>query len=200
MVPKAHLVTNSIDVEQNQDSQYLNKSESNYQSTCFIGQDDLNVYPNHSSNSVAGANNFNDDSLYMQISSPEQKKQMVKTQLFTKTNSKLESYVMETSLNSAEDNLSDDDQAALLPNRAGLSSSSSQTNVDINDRKQENAKDICLQIMFPFVMAGFGMVAVGIVLDKVQVRFVANLIMTIICYMYATFTCVQEEIKTHGLL
>ena len=35
--------------------------------------------------------------------------------------------------------------------------------------KQETMFTIALQMLFPFVMAGFGMVAAGIVLDKVQV-------------------------------
>ena len=35
--------------------------------------------------------------------------------------------------------------------------------------KQESMFTIALQMLFPFIMAGFGMVAAGIVLDKVQV-------------------------------
>jgi len=72
------------------------------------------------------------------------------------------------------DSLSDLSDKVLLikPNR-----SSSNINMEDTDNlipptttlnKQESMFTIALQMLFPFIMAGFGMVAAGIVLDKVQ--------------------------------
>lgn len=58
-----------------------------------------------------------------------------------------------------------DDRKTLLPHRDGL-------HLDKCDKSvaEETSCMIALQISFPFLIAGLGMVAAGLVLDKVQVR------------------------------
>jgi len=73
----------------------------------------------------------------------------------------------------SSDSLSDCDKVLLIKGNR----STSNINIDENDGlipdtmvepSKESMFTIALQMLFPFVMAGFGMVAAGIVLDKVQ--------------------------------
>jgi len=172
MVPKASVV-NILKDEQpslfkskkQQDKRQLNHTDSKkriYESTSFaeFQEPDIN-HVHYSENSKYDCSTgidtkINSEELYLQIQ-PQYK----------------QSSLLRNSEGNDSDNISltENDKTSLLPQSSTkrLRSSDFNSNANSTGIKHESAKEICLQTMFPLLMAGLGMVAVGIVLDKVQV-------------------------------
>ena len=171
MVPKAHVInedTTDIDLhvstktKSNKVNHLIEKSNACYKSTSFASNELSTTYNNDCENS---------NEIYLQLKPDEnctkedfhQKLSSKKTvQSSNNSNSHVEQYLMH--YNNSKDN---DENEALL------SLDQTKTNKNMEEvavsTPKEKSKDIFLQTIFPFVMAGLGVVAAGILLDKVQV-------------------------------
>ena len=160
MVPKASVVNisdnecNDLSSSKTQvDKKYLNyKGKDYYESTSLVDLPNVGLkqYPGKSL-----AEKENGDHLYLQIHAQNESQSL---------------HLNKASLDIDDSNLSENDETLLLPHNSNRHVQRDKTSRDNkSNKKTESAKEICLQTMFPLLMAGLGMVAVGIVLDKVQV-------------------------------
>lgn len=152
MVPKAHLISSSSDESSQEDSYQLNHEGRQYQTINMTHELDSD-HTNSPGNTKGQYNNAFDMDY-----------QLVETQFNHRSGQ--------------NEVISDNDTETLLPkNKLKKAKNSEQRLSDLSyddggvdpSAKSERALSIALQITFPFLMAGMGMVAAGIVLDKVQV-------------------------------
>ena len=182
MVPKASVVDILDDeqasltkVRKQQGTTHCNHDASQlYESTSFsdgfepTGEIGLPVpviqYSGRSKYSIDKSTNpENNDQLYLQLQSQNTQSSLLQNH---KTN------------DSDNISLDESDKTSLLPQNSTRQLSDDNFCNNTKTTKNESAKEICLQTMFPLLMAGLGMVAVGIVLDKVQV-----------CFYFRQFLC-----------
>ena len=184
MVPKASVVNifddnvenHSVSPKKTLKKKIFNSVEGNsYQSTFFNGNTTENelTYTKISNDLLQNHENQSDsEQFFVQIKSSSEN---------NATMDRPTAYEAQVAESAFCDDVDDNDETKLLPktssDESGLPtglfrrSSSTASTAGNPSSKKESAKDICLQTIFPFIMAGFGMVAVGIVLDNVQVSF-----------------------------
>lgn len=141
MVPRAHFVEESRQSDSDSD-------KSNHKSELTTSFIDNSIY-----NSTNGSGLNSNEFITSQFS----------------TNSNHTTLTVSDNNNSYNSSSGEELKMTLLPKRKRRSKVKDE-DVQQNTVVPESSLTIALQITFPFLMAGMGMVAAGLVLDKVQVR------------------------------
>lgn len=64
--------------------------------------------------------------------------------------------------------------------------------ISVTKLEEESSKSICLQVLFPYLLAGMGMVMAGMVLDSVQVSPAASEPQNVMAYSRSSSALVQK--------